>query len=123
MKQYLASEDRELFEGNGLASFEALWSRALPAVDQPNTDRGGWSAVFRLELEGRGYYVKRQCNHQIRTLRHPFGERPWRLNSATSSAIAGSPFRRCGPRISPSVAVTRGRRPSSSPAPWRAGTS
>jgi len=43
-------------------------------VDEPNTDGGGWSSVFRLELEGQAYYLKRQSNYLTRTLHAPFGE-------------------------------------------------
>ncbi|MBC3364101.1 lipopolysaccharide kinase InaA family protein [Pseudomonas sp. SWRI154] len=74
MTDYLAAEDRALLERHGLDSFEALWSRKLDAVDEPNTLGGGWSSVFRLELEGQGYYLKRQNNYLTRTLSHPFGE-------------------------------------------------
>jgi hypothetical protein len=46
----------------------------LDAVDEPNTSRGGWSSVFRLDLEGRGFYLKRQSNYLTRTLHQPLGE-------------------------------------------------
>ena len=74
MNDFLATEDRALLERNGLADFDALWARQLEAVDEPNTSRGGWSSVFRLELEGRGFYLKRQSNYLTRTLHRPFGE-------------------------------------------------
>ncbi|MBT9301422.1 MULTISPECIES: lipopolysaccharide kinase InaA family protein [Pseudomonas] len=74
MNDFLATEDRALLERHGLADFDALWARQLDAVDEPNTSRGGWSSVFRLELEGRGFYLKRQSNYLTRTLHRPFGE-------------------------------------------------
>lgn len=74
MTDFLAAEDRALLERHGLGTFDALWSKQLDAVDEPNTDGGGWSSVFRLELEGHGYYLKRQCNYLTRTLHAPFGE-------------------------------------------------
>lgn len=74
MSDFLAAEDRALLERNGLASFDALWAKQLDAVDEPNTSRGGWSSVFRLELEGKGYYLKRQSDYLTRTLHRPFGE-------------------------------------------------
>ncbi len=74
MTDFLAAEDRALLERNGLGTFDALWAKQLEAVDEPNTDGGGWSSVFRLELEGHAYYLKRQSNHLTRSLRHPFGE-------------------------------------------------
>ncbi|WP_095078284.1 lipopolysaccharide kinase InaA family protein [Pseudomonas sp. Irchel s3h17] len=74
MTDFLAAADRELFERHGLATFDALWARELEAVDEPNTSGGGWSSVFRLDLEGHGYYLKRQSNYLMRTLHRPFGE-------------------------------------------------
>ncbi len=74
MKDYIAAGDAALLERNGLAGFDALWSLQLQAVDEPNVERGGWSSVFRLELEGTGFYLKRQSNHLTRTLSHPLGE-------------------------------------------------
>ena len=74
MTDFLAAEDRALLERHGLGTFDALWAKQLEAVDEPNTDGGGWSSVFRLELDGHGYYLKRQSNHLTHSLRHPLGE-------------------------------------------------
>jgi hypothetical protein len=74
MTDYLASADLALLKRHGLNDFEALWALQLDAVDEPNTGRGGWSSVFRLELEGKGYYLKRQSDYLTRTLHSPFGE-------------------------------------------------
>ena len=74
MTDFLAAEDRALLERHGLGTFDALWARELDAVDEPNSVRGGWSSVFRLDLEGHGYYLKRQSNYQMHTLHAPFGE-------------------------------------------------
>ncbi|KAA0976930.1 lipopolysaccharide kinase InaA family protein [Pseudomonas sp. ANT_H12B] len=74
MTDFLAAEDRALLERHGLGTFDALWAKQLDAVDEPNTLRGGWSSVFRLDLEGYGYYLKRQSNYQMRTLHAPLGE-------------------------------------------------
>ncbi|MGY2288868.1 lipopolysaccharide kinase InaA family protein [Pseudomonas sp. SDO528_S397] len=74
MSDFLAADDRALLERNGLGSFDALWAKQLDAVDEPNTSRGGWSSVFRLELEGTAYYLKRQSNYLTRTLHSPLGE-------------------------------------------------
>lgn len=74
MTDYLASADLALLKRHGLDDFEALWALQLDAVDEPNTGRGGWSSVYRLELEGKGYYLKRQSDYLTRTLHRPFGE-------------------------------------------------
>lgn len=74
MTDFLASEERALLERNGLGTFDQLWARQLDAVDEPNTGRGGHSSVYRLDVEGHGFYLKRQTNYLTRTLLHPFGE-------------------------------------------------
>ena len=74
MTDFLAETDRALLERNGVADFDALWGLQLDAVDEPNTQRGGWSSVFRLDLEGQGFYLKRQSNYLTRTLHSPLGE-------------------------------------------------
>ncbi|RWU23635.1 lipopolysaccharide kinase [Pseudomonas alkylphenolica] len=74
MTDFLASAEQALLERHGLNGFEQLWDVQLDAVDEPNTGRGGWSCVYRLELEGKGYYLKRQRDYLTRTLRRPFGE-------------------------------------------------
>ena len=74
MTDFLADADRALLERNGLADFDALWAVQLEAVDEPNTSGGGWSSVFRMDLEGQGFYLKRQSNYLTRTLHRPLGE-------------------------------------------------
>jgi hypothetical protein len=74
MKDFIASADRAVLERHGLADFEALWDALLERVEEPNVKRGGWSSVSRLNLDGRGYFLKRQCNHRTRSLSQPFGE-------------------------------------------------
>lgn len=74
MNPFIASADKPLLERHGLTDFQSLWDVQLDAVDEPNTGRGGWSSVFRLELEGQGFYLKRQSNYLTHTLHHPLGE-------------------------------------------------
>ncbi|MFD2640520.1 lipopolysaccharide kinase InaA family protein [Pseudomonas japonica] len=74
MSDFVANTDTALLERHGLNGFDQLWAVQLDAVDEPNTGRGGWSSVFRLELEGKGYYLKRQSNYLTHTLHRPFGE-------------------------------------------------
>ena len=74
MTDFVADAERALLERNGLADFDALWAVQLEAVDDPNTSGGGWSSVFRMDLEGQGFYLKRQSNYLTRTLHSPLGE-------------------------------------------------
>ncbi|MFO7704318.1 MAG: lipopolysaccharide kinase InaA family protein [Halopseudomonas sp.] len=80
IQEYFAPQGaRELLAQHGLDNFAALWALQLDAVDAPNTSRGGWSSVYRLDFldargVSRGFYLKRQDNHLTRSLRHPLGE-------------------------------------------------
>ncbi|HBX57100.1 lipopolysaccharide kinase InaA family protein [Pseudomonas sp. UBA2684] len=74
MKDFIASEEHALLERHGLASYDALWALKLEAVDEPNTERGGWSSVYRLDLGETAFYLKRQSNYLTRSLTRPFGE-------------------------------------------------
>tara|TARA_R110000764_G_scaffold76451_2_gene153623 strand:+ start:811 stop:1587 length:777 start_codon:yes stop_codon:yes gene_type:complete len=76
---FVAVNAQELLNRQGLNSFADLWALELEAVDAPNTGRGGWSSVHRLELKDLNgdvqcFYLKKQDNHCTRTLRAPFGE-------------------------------------------------
>ncbi|MFN3580740.1 MAG: lipopolysaccharide kinase InaA family protein [Pseudomonas sp.] len=76
---FIAVNARALLSRHGLDNFEALWDLELEAVDDPNLGRGGWSSVYRLELEDEqgtqhAFYLKRQDNHLTRTLLQPLGE-------------------------------------------------
>ncbi len=53
--------------------FAGWWNAPGEWVEEPNQRRSGWSGMMRLRHNGRTYYVKKQCNHLCRTLRHPFG--------------------------------------------------
>lgn len=74
MTDFIAQADRALLERHGLLDFDALWALKLEAVDEPNVERGGWSSVFRLDLDDASFYLKRQTNHLTRSLMHPLGE-------------------------------------------------
>ncbi|WP_068830224.1 lipopolysaccharide kinase InaA family protein [Pseudomonas sp. BMS12] len=74
MSDFIAAEDRAILESHGLADYDALWALQLEAVDEPNTERGGWSSVYRLDLGEAAYYLKRQSNHLTRSLLRPLGE-------------------------------------------------
>jgi len=74
MKDYLAPEEQALLQRHGLDTFQTLWELRLTAVDEPNDENGGWSSVFKFELEGTGFFLKRQCNYFTRTLHRPQGE-------------------------------------------------
>nr|WP_306423268.1 lipopolysaccharide kinase InaA family protein [Atopomonas sediminilitoris] len=51
-----------------------MWALELPEVDLPNTERGGWSSVCRLEVGDQAYYLKRQVNHLTLSWQRPLGE-------------------------------------------------
>lgn len=74
MNEFIAPADKAVLVENGLDSFEALWALQLENVDEPNSERGGWSTVSYLKLGEKAYFLKRQSNHLTRSLRAPLGE-------------------------------------------------
>lgn len=74
MKPFIALGDQPLLASHGLTDFGTLWAMPLTPVDEANTGRGGWSQVFRLDVGGQGFYLKRQANYLTRSLRRPLGE-------------------------------------------------
>ena len=75
---HLESDVAELFCNHGLDNFDALWNVSVRIIDEPNLGRGGHSDVGILVLpaaegcEEKTFFLKRQNNHNCRTLRHPF---------------------------------------------------
>lgn len=55
------------------SDFEGWWQVPESWVEEPNQRRNGWSGMIRLTIGAETYYVKKQCNHCYRSLRHPFG--------------------------------------------------
>jgi hypothetical protein len=53
--------------------FSDWWTTVGEWVEEPNQRRNGWSGMMRSRIGGKTYYVKKQCNHLCRSLRHPFG--------------------------------------------------
>ncbi len=53
--------------------FEGWWNVPEQWVEEPNQRRNGWSGMIRLRIDAQTYYVKKQCNHLYRSVRHPFG--------------------------------------------------
>ena len=74
MNDFIDPAIANLLEQHQLNSFTALWNLELDAVDEPNTERGGWSSVAQLTLGEQTFYLKRQINHMTRRLQKPFGE-------------------------------------------------
>lgn len=74
MNDFIDPSITELLAQHQLDSFTALWDLELEAVDEPNTERGGWSSVAKLTLGEQTFYLKRQINHLTRSLQKPFGE-------------------------------------------------
>ena len=78
---FISPEHRELLAASELDSFDEAWQRRAEWFEEPNVRRGGWSGVCRLGLRSPaggevGVFMKRQENHQRRSLRHPLSGEP-----------------------------------------------
>lgn len=83
MNNYINTEFQQLLKINDLNGFSDLNNLQLEPVDEPNTDRGGFSEVCFLELKGssqelQSFYMKRQYGHATRSLLNPLGEPTFR---------------------------------------------
>jgi len=66
-----------LFAANHLGSFDDIWDLQSEWFEEPNVRRNGWSGVVKYSLNGEygetlPVFIKRQENHNCRTLLHPF---------------------------------------------------
>lgn len=87
---YTTTHFRDLLKKHGIFDFETLWDLPLQAIDEANTERGGTSNAYRLQLEAKegeiiNYVVKKQEGHLTRNFLKPWQsiptfEREW-LNS------------------------------------------
>lgn len=74
MNDFIDPAIADLLKQHQLDNFSALWDLQLPTVDEPNTERGGWSSVSKLTLGAQSFYLKRQINHLTRAVQRPLGE-------------------------------------------------
>jgi hypothetical protein len=81
MEPYISERYRALLAQQGLYTIAGFWDLSWDWVEKPNNRRNGWSGVSRHTFfddeAGRfSIFVKRQENHNYRSLRHPFRGRP-----------------------------------------------
>ncbi|MCX4025815.1 inaA protein [Endozoicomonas sp. SM1973] len=65
-----------IFESNHFYEFEDIWQFPEQWVEPPNQRRNGWSGVSKIELqspasERHPVFIKKQFNHNTKTIRHP----------------------------------------------------
>lgn len=73
---FIAPQHQATLALNQLNDFDAIWNMKVDWFEDPNERRGGWSGVGRLALKtasnvNLGVFLKRQENHERRTLMHP----------------------------------------------------
>lgn len=74
---------RQILIHNDLRSFTDIWNLEADWFETPNTRRGGWSGVCRIELktpEGGvlPVFLKRQRDHNTRSIRNPLSHPTFR---------------------------------------------
>lgn len=79
--QYLCPSFATLAKQQQLIHFNDFWDLTTPWFEAPNHRRNGWSGVIEYtltDLNGHShrYFIKRQENHNTRSLRHPFSGEP-----------------------------------------------
>lgn len=78
---FIAPQHQNTLALNQLAEFDAIWNVKVDWFEAPNERRGGWSGVGRMQLKtateaSLGVFLKRQENHERRTLMHPIKGEP-----------------------------------------------
>ncbi len=78
---FIGKEWAGVLSHNGLDGYDKLWALEAEWFEEPNKRRGGWSGVAKIQLAlpggGEvGVFLKRQENHNCRTLRHPLKGEP-----------------------------------------------
>lgn len=80
MKDFIHKDYVQCLAANRLNTFDLVWAYQHEWFEEPNSRRGGWSGVCRLQLstgeETFNVFLKRQEDHQHRTLWHPFAGEP-----------------------------------------------
>ena len=79
MEPFAAQRYHAILARHGLQTFAGFWGLPWDWVEDPNKRRNGWSGVSRHTFSddeaGRfSIFVKRQENHNYRSLSHPFGK-------------------------------------------------
>lgn len=73
---FIAPQHQATLTLNHLDDFDSIWNMKVDWFEDPNERRGGWSGVGKLSLKtvsnaNLGVFLKRQENHERRTLMHP----------------------------------------------------
>ncbi len=81
MKEFVGSGWKKILELNELESFDSIWELDAAWFEEPNKRRGGWSGVSRISLKTEeggsvGVFLKRQENHNTKTLAKPVNGEP-----------------------------------------------
>jgi hypothetical protein len=81
MEPFISPRYRDLLARHGLNTFAGFWQLPWDWVEDPNERRNGWSGASRHtlvdgEADRFSMFVKRQENHNYRSLRHPYRGRP-----------------------------------------------
>lgn len=77
------AQHQAILAHNGLDSFADVWALKADWFEAPNERRSGWSGASRVELKTPdggtlAVFLKRQQDHDTRSLRHPFGQPTFR---------------------------------------------
>jgi hypothetical protein len=80
LKDYIHKDYARRLAINRLNTFDQIWAYQQEWFEEPNSRRGGWSGVGRLVLPSEKgtcrVFLKRQEDHQRRTVWHPFAGEP-----------------------------------------------
>jgi tRNA A-37 threonylcarbamoyl transferase component Bud32 len=76
MYEYVNPKWEKLLHKNRLIDFESFWSLPNDWFEPLNTRRNGWSGVITKKVGEDLFFVKKQENHNFKSIRHPILGQP-----------------------------------------------
>ena len=76
MYEYVNPKWKKLLQKYHLLDFESFWSLPNNWFEPLNTRRNGWSGVITKKVGEDLFFVKKQENHNFKSIRHPISGQP-----------------------------------------------
>jgi len=76
MYVYVNPKWEKLLQKNRLLDFESFWNLPNDWFEPLNTRRNGWSGVITKKVSEDLFFVKKQENHNFKSIRHPISGQP-----------------------------------------------
>ena len=76
MFEFVNPKWTKILKKNRLLDFESFWNLPNEWFEPVNTRRNGWSGVITKKIGKDLFFVKKQENHNYKSIMHPFSGQP-----------------------------------------------